>query len=409
MAIFHFQLARSVVLGDIRVMSIVALIVAAGRGTRMGSGLPKQYRALAGQPVLRRTVAALRADSRIEHVACVIHADDHALYADCMGDDVRLIHPPVTGGATRQASVLAGLEAMAAHRPTHVLIHDAARPFLDAPLLDSLIDGLQSHPAVLPALQVVDTLQRVDADQHCLTTVPREGLWRAQTPQAFEFESILAAHRNAEGQNLTDDVAVARAAGMPVTVVNGSENNFKLTTEADFMRGGIMLSRLCETRTGSGFDVHQLVAGDHVTLCGIHIPHSHTLSGHSDADVAMHALTDALLGAIGDGDIGAHFPPTDPQWKGAASHIFLEHARDRIRKRMGRIVHVDVTIICEAPKVGPHRETMRTNLAKLLDVDLDRVSIKATTTEQLGFTGREEGIAAQAIASVELPSSLRGL
>lgn len=389
-------------------MSIAALIVAAGRGTRMGSGLPKQYRALAGQPVLRRTAEALRADSRIEHVVCVIHADDHALYADCMGDDVRLIHPPVTGGATRQASVLAGLEAMASHRPTHILIHDAARPFLDAPLLDSLIDGLQTHPAVLPALQVVDTLQRVDADQRCLTTVPREGLWRAQTPQAFEFESILAAHRNAEGQNLTDDVAVARAAGMPVTVVNGSENNFKLTTEADFMRGEIMLSRLSETRTGSGFDVHQLVAGDHVTLCGIHIPHSHTLSGHSDADVAMHALTDALLGAIGDGDIGAHFSPTDPQWKGAASHIFLEHARDRIRKRMGRIVHVDVTIICEAPKVGPHRETMRTNLAKLLDVDLDRVSIKATTTEQLGFTGRKEGIAAQAIASVELPSPLRG-
>lgn len=390
-------------------MSIAALIVAAGRGTRMGIGLPKQYRALAGKPVLRRTVEALRADSRIKHIMCVIHADDHTLYEECLGEDFSLIQYPVTGGATRQASVLAGLEALAAFKPEHILIHDGARPFLSGDLLDNIIDGLQTHQAILPALQVVDTLQRVNDSQLCLTTVPREGLWRAQTPQAFQFESILAAHRTVEGQDLTDDVAVARATGMEVTVVEGSESNFKLTTEADFIRGEIMLSKLMETRTGSGFDVHQLVAGDHVTLCGIKIPHSHKLSGHSDADVAMHALTDALLGAIGDGDIGAHFPPTDPQWKGAASHIFLEHARDLIAKKQGRIVHVDLTIICEAPKVGAHRETMRANLARLLSLELDRVSVKATTTEQLGFTGRREGIAAQAIASVELPTSVRGL
>lgn len=396
-------------MGDIRAMSIAALIVAAGRGTRMGIGLPKQYRALADKPVLRRTVEALRADSRIQHVICVIHADDHVLYKDCMGEDFSLIHYPVTGGATRQASVLAGLEALAVFKPRHVLIHDGARPFLDPQLLNRIIDGLQTHQAILPALQIVDTLQRVDDTHLCLSTVSREGLWRAQTPQAFQFEDILIAHRTVEGQDLTDDVAVGRATGLKVTVVEGSESNFKLTTEADFIRGEIMLSKLMETRTGSGFDVHQLVAGDHVTLCGIEIPHSHKLLGHSDADVAMHALTDALLGAIGAGDIGTHFPPTDPQWKGAASHIFLEHARDLIAKRMGRIVHVDVTIICEAPKVGPHRQAMRETLARLLAVDIDRVSVKATTTEQLGFTGRKEGIAAQAIASVELPTSARGL
>ncbi|MBV1885997.1 MAG: bifunctional 2-C-methyl-D-erythritol 4-phosphate cytidylyltransferase/2-C-methyl-D-erythritol 2,4-cyclodiphosphate synthase, partial [Parvibaculaceae bacterium] len=362
-----------------------------------------------GKPVLRRTVEALRADSRITHIMCVIHADDHVLYEDCMGEDFSLIHYPVTGGTTRQASVLAGLEALAAFNPQHVLIHDGARPFLGSPLLDRIVEGLHTHSAILPALQVVDTLQRVDGDQLCQTTVPRDGLWRAQTPQAFQFENILNAHRTVEGQDLTDDVAVARAAGMKVTVVDGSESNFKLTTEADFIRGEVMLSTLMETRTGSGFDVHQFVPGTHVTLCGIEIPHTHRLSGHSDADVAMHALTDALLGAIGDGDIGAHFPPTDPQWKGAASHIFLEHARDLINKRMGRIVHVDVTIICEAPKVGPHRDAMRANLARLLSLDLDRVSVKATTTEQLGFTGRKEGIAAQAIASVELPTTARGL
>ena len=396
-------------MGDIKAMSIAALIVAAGRGTRMGIGLPKQYRALAGKPVLRRTVEALRADSRIAHIICVIHAEDHALYQECMGEDFSLIHYPVTGGATRQASVLAGLEALAAFKPAHVLIHDGARPFLSSQLLNRIIDGLQTHQGVLPALQVVDTLQRVDSEQECLTTVPRDGLWRAQTPQAFQFEDILTAHRTVEGQDLTDDVAVARAAGMKVTVVDGSENNFKLTTEADFIRGEIMLSKLMETRTGSGFDVHQFVPGTHVTLCGIEIPHTHRLSGHSDADVAMHALTDALLGAIGDGDIGAHFPPSDPQWKGAASHIFLEHARDLIAKRLGRIVHVDITLICEVPKIGPHRDDMRANLARILALDLDRVSVKATTTEQLGFTGRKEGIAAQAIASVELPTSVRGL
>lgn len=395
-------------MGDIRAMSIAALIVAAGRGTRMGIGLPKQYRALAGKPVLRRTVEALRADSRITHIMCVIHADDHALYENCMGEGFSLIHYPVTGGATRQASVLAGLEALAAFNPQHVLIHDGARPFLSPLLLDRIVEGLQNHPAILPALQVVDTLQRVDGDQLCQETVPRDGLWRAQTPQAFQFEDILSAHRTVEGRDLTDDVAVARAAGMKVTVVEGSESNFKLTTEADFIRGDVMLSTLMETRTGSGFDVHQFVPGTHVTLCGVDIPHTHRLSGHSDADVAMHALTDALLGAIGEGDIGAHFPPTDPQWKGAASHIFLEHARDLIGKRMGRIVHVDVTIICEAPKVGPHRDAMRANFARLLSLDLDRVSVKATTTEQLGFTGRNEGIAAQAIANVELPTTARG-
>ncbi|MBU0723516.1 MAG: bifunctional 2-C-methyl-D-erythritol 4-phosphate cytidylyltransferase/2-C-methyl-D-erythritol 2,4-cyclodiphosphate synthase [Alphaproteobacteria bacterium] len=379
----------------------IALIVAAGRGHRLGGALPKQYLPLAGITVLRRTVQLFQAHPGIQQVRVVIHPDDALLYAEALnGID---LPAPIHGGATRQDSVRLGLEALAADAPDSVLIQDAARPFADAALIDRVLDALADHPGAIPAIAVADTLKRA-IDGRIETTVPRTGLYRAQTPQGFRFADILAAHRACAGQELTDDASVLEAAGQTVVLVEGAEANVKITTAEDMMRAETLLGAARESRSASGFDVHRFAgSGDHVTLCGVSVPHDSALEGHSDADVGLHALTDALLGCIGAGDIGQHFPPSDPQWRGASSDRFLAHARSLVEARGGRIVHVDVTLICERPKIGPYRDAMVARVAEILRLSPDRVSVKATTTEQLGFTGRREGIAAQALATIELP------
>lgn len=391
-------------------MTTAALIVAAGTGARFGASQPKQFLQLAGRAVLRHSLDSFLAHPEIDLVQIVVHPasqDDYARAIDGLCDHQRLL-PPVDGGATRQDSVHLGLQALENRGIQKVLIHDAARPCLSRELIDTILRGLDSHPAVLPALPVTDTLKRCD-DLEVLETLPRDGLFRAQTPQAFHFKAILKAHAAAaNGPELTDDVAVAEAAGVPVIRVAGEEDNIKITHPADLPRAAAILGHAEEyakmiTIAGSGFDVHAFDAGDHVTICGVEIPHSHGLSGHSDADVGLHALTDAILGAIAEGDIGMHFPPSDPRWKGANSRQFLQHAIKLARKKSARVVHVDVTIICEAPKMGPHRDAMRQVMAELLELPLARVSVKATTTEKLGFTGRREGIAAQAIATLSVP------
>ncbi|QCO16782.1 bifunctional 2-C-methyl-D-erythritol 4-phosphate cytidylyltransferase/2-C-methyl-D-erythritol 2,4-cyclodiphosphate synthase (plasmid) [Azospirillum brasilense] len=381
--------------------SCIALIVAAGSGQRFGAEQPKQYLDLAGQPVLRRTVEAFRRHPKVSAVRVVINPAFRDLYdAAVAGLD---LPEPVTGGASRQDSVRNGLEALADSAPGLVLIHDAARPLIDASTIDAVIAALDTHPAALAAVPVADTLKRGE-DGLVAGTVDRSGLWRAQTPQGFRFPEILAAHRAAAGLELTDDAAVAERAGLPVALVPAREENFKVTTPDDLARATRALdSALSDIRTGSGFDVHRFAEGDHVTLCGVRVPHTHRLDGHSDADVGLHALTDAILGALCAGDIGSHFPPSDPQWRGADSALFLKHAAELVTARGGRIAHVDVTIICERPKVGPHREAMTARVAEILGMPVDRVSVKATTTERLGFTGRGEGIAAQAMATVRLP------
>ncbi len=386
-------------------MRTAALIVAAGRGTRLGADTPKQYLDLLGKPLLRRTIEAFVSHAGIDHVQTVIGAGQENLYrAATLGLD---LPPPVIGGDTRQESVALGLAALAGTGTDRVLIHDGARALVSAELVSRVCRALDDHPAVLPALPVVDSLRRVDNDQ-VSGVQDRTGLVRAQTPQGFHLDAILAAHRRATGQEMTDDAAIAVAAGLPVTTVPGDEDNFKITVQEDLARAEAVLALraggMMETRTGSGFDVHRLVTGRPLMLCGLAIPHSHGLAGHSDADVALHALTDAILGAIAAGDIGDHFPPTDERWRGVGSDIFLRYAAGLVRLRSGRITSIDLTIICEAPKVKPHREAMRTRVADILEIDLDRVSIKATTTERLGFTGRAEGIAAQAVATVALPA-----
>lgn len=377
----------------------IALVLAAGKGKRLPGDIPKQYRDLAGAPVLRRALDAFARHARIDAVRVVFDPADALPYARAT-EGLALLDP-VPGGAERQDSVRRGLESLEARRPARVLIHDGARPFPDERLIDRLIDALDAAPGAIAAIPVVDTLWRA-GDDGAETLVPRQGLWRAQTPQAFRYADILAAHRAAAGLNLTDDAAVARHAGLRVSLVMAGEENFKITTESDLSRAARALART-DIRTGTGFDVHKFGPGDGVWLCGVRVPHDATLDGHSDADVGIHALVDALLGAIGAADIGAHFPPTDPRWKGAASDRFLAHAAALVRERGGEIRHVDVTLICERPKVGPHREAMRVALARILDIDVARVSVKATTTEGLGFAGRREGIAAQAAATVALP------
>ncbi|PWR23790.1 bifunctional 2-C-methyl-D-erythritol 4-phosphate cytidylyltransferase/2-C-methyl-D-erythritol 2,4-cyclodiphosphate synthase [Zavarzinia compransoris] len=383
--------------------AVAALVVAAGSGKRMGGAVPKQYLDLAGQPLIRRAVAALRRHPGIGAIVVVIDpawAGTAAAALDGLG-----VEPFVAGAADRQGSVLAGLEALAAlpRPPDLVLIHDGARPFVDMPLIDGVLAALKHHPAALPAVAVVDTLKRGD-DGLAGGTVPRDGLYRAQTPQGFRFDAILDAHRRFEGDGLTDDTALAEAAGLAVALTPGREENFKVTTEDDLARARHQaLTALPDIRTGSGFDVHSLGPGDGVWLGGVKIPHDQSLIGHSDADVALHAITDAVLGAIAAGDIGQHFPPSDPQWRGAASSRFLAHAAGLVAARGGAIAHVDLTIICERPKVGPHRAAISSRIAGILQIAPDRVSVKATTTERLGFTGRGEGIAAQAIATVRLP------
>lgn len=380
------------------VMTNAALIMAAGRGTRAGPGGPKQYRLLGGIPILRRTLAAFAHHPGIDAVMAVIHPDDLTAYETAVKGLPKLL-APCFGGETRQASVAKGLEVLSAHGPAEVLIHDGARPLVSADIISRSLAALATHEGALVALPVTDTLRRA-SDDFAGDTVARDGLWRAQTPQAFHFAAILNAHRQASGAEQTDDVAVATAAGMTVTMVEGSEANLKITSADDLQRAEQMLTVQSETRTGSGYDVHRFGPGDHVWLCGIRVPHTHGLIGHSDADAGLHALTDAILGAIGNGDIGQHFPPNDPQWKGASSDRFLAHAASLARAVNARVLHVDVTLICERPKISAHRDAMRARIADILGLSLDRVSVKATTTEGLGFTGRAEGLAAQALATV---------
>jgi 2-C-methyl-D-erythritol 4-phosphate cytidylyltransferase/2-C-methyl-D-erythritol 2,4-cyclodiphosphate synthase len=381
--------------------SVYALVVAAGRGSRFGGAVPKQYLALGGASVLRHAVAALAEHPRISGVLVTIRPEDREVF-DCAvaGLDVM---SPVPGGPTRQDSVLLGLEALAICRPERVLIHDGARPFPDAALIDRVIAGLDQAPAAIPCLPLRDTIKRAE-DEVIRETIDRAALWRAQTPQGFHFDAILAAHRAAAGCQLTDDSAVAEAAGLAPVLVAGSEDNLKVTTAEDLaVAERLIAARHGDVRVGQGFDVHAFTTGDHVRLCGVVIPHDASLAGHSDADVGLHALTDAVLGAIGEGDIGMHFPPSDPRWRGAASDQFLRHAADLVRARGGAVAAVDVTIICERPKIGPHRAAMVERVAAILGIAADRVSVKATTTDKLGFTGRNEGIAAQAVATVRLP------
>jgi 2-C-methyl-D-erythritol 4-phosphate cytidylyltransferase/2-C-methyl-D-erythritol 2,4-cyclodiphosphate synthase len=365
----------------------VALLVAAGSGSRVGGEVPKQYRRVAGKALLAHAIDHL-VHPRIDAVQVVIGAGQEAAYAEAVGD--RTLPSPVIGGATRRESVANGLAALG--DADVVMIHDAARPFLPGAVIDRLLEALASHDGAIPALPVVDTLTTRDGAQ-----VDRDALVRVQTPQGFRLDAIRAAHAAWTGGEPTDDAQVARAAGLDVVLVEGDPALEKLTYEADFVRAEA--TRLVP-RTGTGFDVHAFGPGDHVWLGGVRIPHERGLRGHSDADVALHALTDAVLGAIAAGDIGDHFPPSDPQYKGAPSSLFLEYARDLVAAAGGRIVHADVTIICEAPRIGPHRDAMRRLIADRLRLPVARISVKATTTERLGFTGRGEGIAAQAVATV---------
>ena len=373
--------------------AFAAVIVAAGQGLRAGQQVPKQFAIWRGKPVLRHSVEALLNQGAERIVVAIPQgADDLAAAALSGLDRVET----VIGGATRQASVRRALDRLADRPPENVLIHDAARPYLPQEVTDRLIAALEEHSGAIPVLPVVDSLA-VDRDGIMDGTADRETLRRVQTPQAFRFDAILAAHHGWEGKPLAgDDAQVLRAAGQDVALVRGHERLAKLTFAEDFMTG------LPPVRTGLGYDVHRLVAGEELWLGGIEIAHDKGLSGHSDADVTVHALTDALLGAIADGDIGSHFPPSDPQWKGARSSQFLEHAVKLVRAKGYTVGNIDLTIICEEPKIGPHRAAMRARIADLLGVDIDRVSVKATTTERLGFTGRGEGIAAQAVATLVL-------
>jgi 2-C-methyl-D-erythritol 4-phosphate cytidylyltransferase/2-C-methyl-D-erythritol 2,4-cyclodiphosphate synthase len=388
-------------------LRIAVLIVAAGRGTRAAgsSAGPKQYARIGGAPMLSHTIGAFAANPAVSDIQVVIHADDLEPYRDSVPAGSATVRSPVYGGETRQASVLAGLEALTAIAPDAVLIHDAARPFVEPETIERVVTALKTSPAAIAALPVADTLKRAAPDGSIGETINRRGLWAAQTPQGFHFDVILAAHRRAAQagrDDFTDDAAVAEWAGIPVKLVEGNTGNIKLTTTDDIKAADLKLSEYVP-RIGTGFDVHRFCPGDHIWLGGVRIAHSHALEGHSDADVVLHALTDALLGAIGDGDIGQHFPPSDPKWKGAASRVFLEDAARRVKAVGGRIGNVDVTVLAEAPRVGPHRAAMQTLIGEVLALPANRIGIKATTTESMGFTGRREGIAAMATATVFLP------
>jgi 2-C-methyl-D-erythritol 4-phosphate cytidylyltransferase / 2-C-methyl-D-erythritol 2,4-cyclodiphosphate synthase len=378
-----------------------ALIVAAGRGTRFGGALPKQYLPLGGATILRHAVSAFTTHPRIDGVVVAIRPEDREIFERALLGLPVL--PPVDGGPERQDSVRLGLEALAERQPDRVLIHDGARPFPGRELMDRVLDGLDRAPAAIPCLPLGDTIKRVE-NGAIRETVDRAMLWRAQTPQGFHFGPILSAHRAAAGRVLTDDAAVAETAGLAPIIVPGSEENLKVTTAEDLAAAERLLAaRQGDVRVGQGFDVHPYGPGDHVMVCGVAIPHEVAPIGHSDADVGLHALTDAVLGAIGAGDIGMHFPPSDPRWRGASSDRFLAYAASLVRERGGSIAAVDVTIICERPKIAPHREKMIERVAEILQISPGRVSVKATTTEKLGFTGRGEGIAAQAVATIRLP------
>jgi 2-C-methyl-D-erythritol 4-phosphate cytidylyltransferase/2-C-methyl-D-erythritol 2,4-cyclodiphosphate synthase len=383
-------------------LKIAALIVAAGTGSRFGGAVPKQYEPLLGRPVLRWTIEHVRAVPAIDAIRVVINPAFRDLYENATaGLD---LPPPIEGGATRQDSVRRGLEALAADPPEAVLIHDAARPLIDARVAAAVIDALARAPAAIPALPLADALQRADSEGRALGTLDRAGVWRAQTPQGFRFAPIFEAHRAAAGLDLSDDAAVAQRSGLAVQLVRGAEMTMKITQRSDQATvEALLAAKLGDVRTGSGFDVHRLGPGEGVTLCGVTIACPLALIGHSDADVALHAVTDAILGAIGAGDIGSHFPPSEAQWRGAPSRIFLEKAVALAQERGGVIAHIDLTIICEAPRIGPYREAMVKSLSEIAGLEPARISVKATTTEKLGFTGRGEGIAAQAVATVRLP------
>lgn len=385
-------------------MKTAALIVAAGKGVRAGGDTPKQYQMVSGAMILTRTIKAMLASPQIDELRVCIHPDHGALYENAItGINDDRLGPPVFGGAERAVSARAGLRALT--RADYVLIHDGARPFVTRTIIQNVLSKLSDYDGAIAAVEVVDALRR-SQNGICGDVIPRGDLWRAQTPQGFHFDAILAAHEANDDPTLGDDAEVAQRAGLEITMAAGAAENFKITTPADFARAERQVQMMTEYRTGQGFDVHAFAAlgpdDEGVILCGVTIPFAQRLSGHSDADVAMHALTDALFGAIAEGDIGQWFPPSDMQWKGAASHIFLEKAVERIGARGGRVINCDVTIICEAPKIGPHAAAMRIELAKIMQVDADRVSVKATTSERLGFTGRGEGIAAMATATVAL-------
>ncbi len=374
----------------------IALIVAAGQGTRLG-GPPKQFAMLGGRPMIAHSYAALSAHEAIDDVVVVVGAGQSGMLAAALGP-VR----HVTGGVTRRESVRAGLETLADDAPARVLVHDAARPFLSAAMIDRLLAALDTHDGAVPALPVADTLAHGDATLG--ETMARDGLYRIQTPQAFRFEALREAHeRWPADEEATDDAQMVRRFGGEIALVEGETMLDKITYPADIAAAEARAGVAMISRSAMGFDVHRLVAGEQLWLGGVLIPHDKGLSGHSDADVVLHALTDALLGTIGAGDIGTHFPPSDPQWKGAASDQFLGHAAALIGKRGGIVDFVDLTVMCEAPKIGPHRDAMRKRIAGLLGLAPDQVSVKATTTERLGFTGRKEGIAAQAIATIRVP------
>ncbi|HCK18871.1 MAG TPA: bifunctional 2-C-methyl-D-erythritol 4-phosphate cytidylyltransferase/2-C-methyl-D-erythritol 2,4-cyclodiphosphate synthase [Thalassospira sp.] len=392
------------------------VIVAAGSGSRFGDPIPKQYHMLGGKSILARCIECFARHTDPDLIQVVYNPAHQSWYESAtasLGESISL-PAPVAGGDTRQQSVLNGLRALAIKAPDSVLIHDAARPGVSDDVIDRVTTALKSHSGAIPTLPVADTIKQTDTYGVITRTIPRDSLKRAQTPQGFEFNIILAAHEKFEGQEFTDDAALLEAIGLDVICVAGTTNNDKITHRDDFGRAQSWADfdnketahmSQEEYRAGTGFDVHRFAPGDHCILCGVKVPHTARLEGHSDADVGLHTLTDAILGAIGEGDIGQHFPPSDMQWKGAASDIFLKHAADLVRKRDGRIVNVDVTLICERPKIGPHTPAMRQKVAEILEIDVDRVNVKATTTERLGFTGREEGIAAQAAVSIALPIS----
>lgn len=396
-----------------RANRIAAVIVAAGRGERAGQADgPKQYRLIGGRAVIAHTLETFLSHPMVDTVVVAIHADDKELFEHAAGENCKRV-VTVIGGPTRQESVRLGLLALRDHAPAKVLIHDAVRPFADCELLSRTIETIGDSQGALPTLPVADTLKREAFGGMVGETVPRAGLHGAQTPQGFPFGPILEAHEKAYligRHDFTDDAAIAEWARIPVKLVPGSPDNVKLTWARDIAMADQRLKTMApsfpDVRTGNGYDVHSFEAGDHVTLCGVAIPHSKKLSGHSDADVGLHALTDALLATCGAGDIGTHFPPSEQQWKGAASRIFVEHAVKLVRGRGGRIANADVTLICEAPKVGPHREAMVAALSNMLGISGERISIKATTNEKLGFVGREEGIAAIATASVIYPGEV---
>jgi 2-C-methyl-D-erythritol 4-phosphate cytidylyltransferase/2-C-methyl-D-erythritol 2,4-cyclodiphosphate synthase len=376
-------------------MRVAAILVAAGSGSRFGAERPKQFLPLAGQPVIRHAARALA-----DHVALIQPVGDAAAI-DPLLDGIAACLPAVAGGETRQDSVRAGLEALLAHAPDIVLVHDAARPVIPTGTIPALLAALAESPGAIPGAPVADTLKRVDRGV-ILETVPRAGLFRAQTPQAFRFAALLDAHRSGL-TGATDDASLLEAAGMTVEVVPGSDDNIKLTYPEDFVRLERIMSVGLLPRVGTGFDVHVFGPGRPLVLCGVTVPHDKGLAGHSDADVGIHALCDAIYGALAEGDIGRHFPPSEATWKDADSARFLSHAAGRIAARGGRLVNADVTLICERPKITPHAPAMIARLAALLGVETGCISVKATTTERLGFTGRGEGIAAQAVVSILVP------